>query len=396
MYELTCPYCGHVKRSPFIRVHAVARCAGCRRTFQVEPNGLRRRVGSKQDTDSDALAEAAADADGSAVGLRSLSMDASIDEDPSARSGAHELLDLPGHAGHAAESAKRGIDALALRFRTLSPRQWVGLVVGLVAIMTVMGFFPQYVWQRGSVGDDTPAQLPQRPRMDEPSAPSVMLGEAVPVVAGVWQPVAGGFEPPGQSGALSFETLGWHLDAGGRQALRAILRRSDASIRAGATLHVLVSAGVGRHRLMHSSLAVPLLLPDAPIEVSLPAPVGMMGEPEPTVWLEPGQAVPDALPLVVNEVKIESARGLDAVRVSAVNATARYLRPTRFVVTATDVNGVVAGMWTIDYRPLIEPGATIELSAPVALGETALARWEAMGVAIPAGSLPSESVHWGN
>ncbi len=396
MYELICPYCGHVRRSPFVRVHAVTRCGGCRRTFQVEQSQIRRRVGAAAEMDRDALADAAADASGSAVGLRALSMDESVDEDPSARSGAHELLDLPGHAAHAADTARRGLGALVHRARTWSAPQWAGVLAVLVVLAGLSRLLPGGAWRDPGEVEEQSDQAPLRPQIDEPAQPSVVLGEAVPVVAAVWQPAAAEFTAPQSSGALTFDALGWRTDAGGRLALRAVLVRSDAAIRTGATLHVMVSAGVGRHRLMRSSVAVPLLLPDTPVEVSLPAPVGMMGEPEPTVWLEPGQVVPDALPLVVSQVRVESARGLDSVRVSAVNPTRRYLRPTRFVVTATDAKGIVAGMWTIDYRPLIEPGARLELSAPVALGDAQLARWEATGVAVPAGGLSSDVVDWGH
>jgi hypothetical protein len=140
---------------------------------------------------------------------------------------------------------------------------------------------------------------------------------------------------------------------------------------------------------------IPVLMPDTAVALSLPAPAGMMGEPQPVIWLEVGTPMPEAVPLTVIDVKLENHRGLEALRLQAVNPTQRYLRPTRFVVTAWDAAGSVVGMWTLDYRPLIEPTAQVEMSAPIAVSDTAIARWEAVGVAMPAGGLSSDAVDWG-
>jgi hypothetical protein len=395
MYELTCPFCGHVRRSPFVRVHAVARCAGCRRSFQIEPQHVRRHMGVALSPQDDALERAAVDAGDSAAALRALSTDESVDEDPSSRSGAHELLNLPGHAAHAAESARRGLGVIALRIRTFSVIHWSAMAIALLGVVALVRFMPAGVWPRTGGADTTGPPLPQRPRLVEPASPSLVLGEAAPVAAAVWQPVAADFQPPPPSGAVRFEELGWRADAGGRSALQCILLRSDAMVRINSTLHVQVSAGVGRHRLMRSSLTIPVLMPDTPLALVLPAPAGMMGEPQPTVWLEAGPPLPDAVPLTIDDVRVETHRGMESLRLSAVNATQRYLRPTRFVATAWDVTDSVVGIWTLDYRPLIEPSARVELSAPVTLSGLPIARWEAIGVAMPAGGLSADIVDWG-
>jgi hypothetical protein len=394
MYELTCPFCGHVRRSPFVRIHAVARCTACRRTFQVEPEHVRRRVGADALADEDALAQAAAEAGDSAAALRALSRDESVDEDPSARSGAHELLDLPGHAGHAADSARRGFGVVVLRMRSLTAVQWVGLVAFVAVLVGLARLAPEGVWP-WTRPTPTATPLPVRPKLPEPASPSVVLGDAGPVVASLWQPVGADFEPPELSGAVSVQELRWRADAGGRTSLQCVLARSDAMVRINSTLHVQVSAGVGRHRLIRSSMNIPVLMPDTAVALSLPAPAGMMGEPQPVIWLEVGTPMPEAVPLTVIDVKLENHRGLEALRLQAVNPTQRYLRPTRFVVTAWDAAGSVVGMWTLDYRPLIEPTAQVEMSAPIAVSDTAIARWEAVGVAMPAGGLSSDAVDWG-
>lgn len=395
MYELTCPYCGQVRRSPFVRIHAVARCTSCRRTFQVEPELVRRRVGTAAGSDDDALAQAAASAgDGTAV-LRALSADESVDEDPSARSGAHELLDLPGHAAHVDDAGRRNLGTLLLRMRRLSTLKWAGLVVAVAAVVGLARLLPERMWLRGADPDAAATRTPVRPRLVEPASPSVVLGEAVAVVASVWQPVAAGFEPPDLSGAVSIEELRWRTGTDGHSTLQCVLSRSDAIVRIDCVLHVQVSTGVGRHRLMQSSLKIPVLMPDTPVSLALPAPAGMMGEPQPTVWLEVGPPLPDAVPLTIQAVTIEAYRGLEALRVSAVNPRQRYLRPTRFIVTAWDTMERVAGIWTLDYRLLIEPTGQVEISAPIALGGVQVARWEAIGVAMPAGGLSSDVVDWG-
>ncbi len=372
----------------------MARCTACRRTFQVEAEHVRRRVGVATSADDDALAQAAASAGDSTAALRALSADESVDEDPSARSGAHELLDLPGHAAHAGESVRHGFGAVVFRMRTLSAAQWIGLVLAMAALVGLARLLPGRVWPRSEDADTAAVRLPLRPRLAEPASPSLVLGEAVPVMATVWQPVAADFEPPELSGAVSLEELRWRADTGGRSALQCVLSRSDAMVRIDSTLHVQVSAGVGRHRLMRSSLTIPVLMPDTAVSLAVPAPAGMMGEPQPAVWLEAGPPLPDAVPLTVHGVKLEMYRGLETLRISAVNPTQRYLRPTRFVVTAWDAAANVVGIWTLNYRPLIEPTAQVEMSAPIAVGDVSVARWEAIGVAMPAGGLSVEGLNW--
>src|SRR5687768_10530263 len=42
MYELTCPECRHVMKTPFARVGAKAACPQCKRNFSVSTDSLRR------------------------------------------------------------------------------------------------------------------------------------------------------------------------------------------------------------------------------------------------------------------------------------------------------------------------------------------------------------------
>src|SRR5690606_19430055 len=44
VYELSCPACKNVSRSPFVRVGAVVDCPGCRKRFVVDRDMIRRHV----------------------------------------------------------------------------------------------------------------------------------------------------------------------------------------------------------------------------------------------------------------------------------------------------------------------------------------------------------------
>jgi len=58
MYEVTCPHCGHVMESPFVREGAMALCRQCSQTFKVTSNRYRKLESvNQQDFAFEAAAE---------------------------------------------------------------------------------------------------------------------------------------------------------------------------------------------------------------------------------------------------------------------------------------------------------------------------------------------------
>jgi hypothetical protein len=413
MYELTCPDCRNVMKTPFVRVGAVATCAKCKRQFPVTADGVR-RVSASPGAAAAGLAGAMAGA--SAVAASNVAgaaadefVPATLDTPDSPTASAPPIVSReparetprPTVPEAARSEADEVADQLApsSRRRPIRPvrnRQKGPLILlALVAVLLAAGVgIGVYAWMSQPVSTTQPGDAPDAaepdagtPAVELPTLDhGVRIVQAQTLVPREWKTRAIGDPPSQQAGPVTLEDARVEYEGGGEPGTfraRVVASSFDMFESVGVTIYLL---NQDNQPIATTDASVKLLTSHRPQELEIAVPAELARETIEVDWrARPGPRLTSAVPYesrVVEPARVENNR--TAFRIEAYNPLANTARRSLFLVTASDDGGRVVERWLVDWSEPVGPKQRVEVAVITALKpERRVAMWSITGVAVP-------------
>lgn len=371
MYELTCPACRQVMKTPFARLGAMATCAKCKHRFAVTNHTMRRLVPSPP---SEPLVSTPAD----------WPRPATPGELPAVAEGA-ELLPpaSPPPARDARAAARR-----RARVRQDRQRRQRGPLVTLsiLAILLAGGIGGGVWWYFRGHADASRTTSKTFVAGSSPLDPQTPLVQLEHVAANPWQGgVAELFTPSQHGGPVKLDNEKIVPDGEGA-IFRADVVTGGNELLETATLHLaLVDRSERVYARTQAALLVLSSRREQEVEVKLPR--ELYEQMDKIDWrIEPGPHLPGAALFERIWLNATEMGQRTALKVTAYNPLFKTMRRAFFVVSAYDEQGRLAGQWMLNWTQPIAARQRVEFGALTANRPADVARWEIAGGGVAAGS----------
>jgi hypothetical protein len=403
MYELTCPACKHVMKTPFARIGAMASCAHCKQRFPVTAEALR-RVGTAQP--SDALAAPAAEPHAPApheppkpaarrpaaepplprpVAGGPVGADLLDDEEEDPASSDVEAL-----AGAAA-----GVSGASRRRRQLlhnQRRRQRGpvIVLSIVCLLMAVGLTWAVIYFRGR-----PAGLPAGGAAMQPSPaavvedtldPSLTLLAPEPVERPTWSVVhEPGFVASKPHPPVYLQNDRALRDASGHHRFEADVETKtfDVVVQATAVLTLVDQEGTA-----YARIAWPLRLLTAKRAARLGVPIpddlfARLDTVDCKMEVDPSQRVAGGAPFENPILEPRAMGARTGLEVRTYNPLQTPLSRAIFLVTAYDAQENQIGAWLLNWRDPVGGKQPVKFAAMLPLHTRDVARWAIAGEGVP-------------
>lgn len=398
MYRLTCPFCGHVTESSFIRIGAVTQCAACKRRIEIDDHHVQRVVAvvPTENRDQDPLLTAAGvretstryDDEGNQIGLSGLShlmrREAGL---PMVKRTADQPAIMTGQPHPAPRNHTSASRRRLNRRRTGRTKKsivpWLagmGFGMGLVAAALAITLY---------VNSQSPPDTSPNPpdEFDEMSVGNWYVASAQLILPGQWivnektdeviQPQPAPVRIISQSRitgsrgtALLARIASFQpgpIDSG-TLGLALVDNRSRVLARAHWPVHLL---HVGRTQVVRVPLSDQVAYRVASLVI----------ESCHATYLQQAVALPDAKAFG----SIETSRDETLLKMIVANTTQRTIGKIEALIVATDKDNRPIQRWRMSFTDTVEPGTRLRLAA-TSPGTPTIepAGWYAIAVALPA------------
>lgn len=399
-YELTCPSCGNVVASPFVRVGAVVACARCSAKYRIAENHVKRKVGAL------AASQAAPPNGGRPAGddLEFQSTDDLIGEAGDGHviglSGLSEMMRQETAGKHEAKPAKpappipagrppahRAPAPSARRRRT--DRMVYAIIGGLVLAIGVVGGLLWYMMQTGDrspfsamfSGNDAPPAVGDGPAPLIPGTEEsaltydwIPLAEPKPIAEPVWERR----DEPFRAGITDHSV--WLINEArvftenAQEHFTATLVCDGDGVIASAVVHLSMVSEEGR-TLAQTRVPVTLLGPSMPQPLRVPLPRDLPeGYHDVESSIEVLERIPGGVFFTQGAVEpIQAAK--DTYLVSAVNLNDTAVERVVAVLTGVDTRGRAVAQWRVDSAQAVEPRGSVQFRAKLVPPEP-VAQWK--------------------